>query len=190
MAAGPPALLAESPPAPYAQSLIPPGAAPVADLLDRLQQALDGRYTLERELGRGGMAVVFLATDVKHTRRVALKVLLPELSDLLGRERFLREILTVSQLQHPHIVALYDSGTADGFLFYTMMPVEGETLAARLAREVSLPIDEALRITRQVAEALHFAHTHNVVHRDIKPENIYLTGEHVLVADFGIARAI
>jgi hypothetical protein len=162
----------------------------VADLMDRLQQALAGRYTLERELGRGGMAVVFLATDLKHTRPVALKVLRPELGDLLGRERFLREIVIAAQLQHPHIVPLFDSGAADGFLFYTMALVEGETLAVRLEREVSLPVDEALRITRQVAEALHHAHAHGVVHRDIKPDNIYLSGEHVLVADFGIARAI
>ncbi len=162
----------------------------MADLMDRLQQALAGRYTLERELGRGGMAVVFLATDLKHTRPVALKVLRPELSDLLGRERFLREIVIAAQLQHPHIVPLYDSGAADGFLFYTMAPMEGETLAARLEREVSLPVDDALRITQQVAEALQYAHAHNVVHRDVKPENIYLSGEDALVADFGIARAI
>ena len=162
----------------------------MADLMDRLQQALTGRYTLERELGRGGMAVVFLATDLKHTRPVALKVLRPELGDLLGRERFLREIVIAAQLQHPHIVPLYDSGAVDGFLFYTMAPVEGETLAARLEREISLPVDEALRITRQVAEALQYAHAHDVVHRDVKPENIYLSGEDSLVADFGIARAI
>ncbi len=159
-------------------------------LLDRLQTALAERYTIERELGRGGMATVYLAEDLKHHRRVALKVLRPELSPALGADRFLREIETASRLQHPHILSLHDSGEAAGLLYYAMPYVEGESLRARLAREVQLDATDAVRIAEEVADALACAHAAGVLHRDIKPENILLTGGHAVVADFGIARAI
>jgi len=151
---------------------------------------LADRYRIERELGRGGMATVYLAEDLKHGRRVALKVLRPELIPALGAERFHREISIASRLQHPHILSIHDSGEALGLLYYAMPYVEGESLRARLAREVQLPTDEALRIVGEVAEALAFAHAAGVLHRDIKPENILLSSGHALVADFGIARAI
>ncbi len=160
------------------------------DHLERLAAALHGRYTIERELGRGGMATVYLAEDVKHHRQVAVKVMHPELAEAVGPERFLREIETTANLRHPHILPLYDSGEADGLLFYVMPYVEGETLRARIDREKQLPIDEALDIAREVADALSFAHSRNVVHRDIKPENILLESGHAVVADFGIARAV
>jgi serine/threonine-protein kinase len=156
----------------------------------RLAAALEGRYTVERELGQGGMATVYLAHDVRHDRQVAIKVLHPELAAALGADRFLAEIKTTARLQHPHILPLLDSGAADGLLFYVMPFVTGETLRARLARERQLPIAVALRIAREVADALSDAHTHGIVHRDIKPENILLQGEHALVADFGIALAV
>jgi hypothetical protein len=149
-----------------------------------------GRYRIDRELGRGGMAYVFLAQDLKHHRPVAIKVLRPELAQALGAERFLREIEIAAGLNHPHILALLDSGEAGGFLYYVMPYVEGETLRDRLSREQQLPVDEALQIATQVAGALSYAHSHDVVHRDIKPENILLAGGEVVVADFGIARAI
>ena len=160
--------------------------------LEELQAALGGAYTIERELGRGGMATVYLARDTKHQRAVALKVLLPDLAASLGPERFRREITTAAQLQHPHILGVFDSGeTADGQLWFTMPYVEGETLRARLAREHQLPISDALRITREIADALDYAHDANVIHRDIKPENILLTKRgDALLADFGIARAL
>jgi eukaryotic-like serine/threonine-protein kinase len=160
------------------------------DVLERLRAGLADRYRIERELGRGGMARVFLAHDLKHDRPVALKVLHPELAQVLGAERFLREIRLCARLQHPHILAVHDSGDADGQLWFTMPYVEGETLRSRLLRETQLPVDDALRITREVADALHYAHQHGVIHRDIKPENILLSGDHALVADFGIARAL
>jgi len=159
-------------------------------MLNRLQASLADRYRIERELGRGGMARVFLAHDLKHDRPVALKVLHPDLAQVLGPERFLREIRLCARLQHPHILVVHDSGDADGQLWFTMPYVEGETLRSRLLRETQLPVDDALRITREVADALHYAHQHGVIHRDIKPENILLSGEHALVADFGIARAL
>jgi eukaryotic-like serine/threonine-protein kinase len=159
-------------------------------MLNRLQASLADRYRIERELGRGGMARVFLAHDLKHDRPVALKVLLPELAQVLGPERFLREIRLCARLQHPHILVVHDSGDADGQLWFTMPYVEGQTLRSRLLRETQLPVDDALRITREVADALHYAHQHGVIHRDIKPENILLSGDHALVADFGIARAL
>ncbi len=165
-------------------------AATVADLLTILRQAVADRYTVERELGRGGMATVFLAEDVKHRRPVALKVLHPDLAAALGAERFLREIEIAARLQHPHILPLYDSGTAAGFLYYVMPYVEGESLRDRLMRERQLPLDDALRIATEVAGALAYAHSHGIVHRDIKPENILLAGGTAVVADFGIARAI
>ena len=161
------------------------------DVHDELASALAGRYELERELGHGGMAIVYLARDVKHGRRVAVKVLRPDLASSVGADRFLREIDVAARLTHPNILTLHDSGAGEGGLLYYVMPyVEGETLRDRLEREHQLPIDEALAITRQVGDALDYAHAHGVVHRDIKPENILLMGEHVLVADFGLARAL
>ncbi len=158
--------------------------------IDRLRSALDGRYTLERELGEGGMATVFLAQDLKHARKVALKVLKPELSAVVGEQRFLSEIRTTAGLQHPHILPLHDSGSADGLLYYVMPYVEGETLREKLGREKQLPIGEAIRITTAVAGALQAAHDHGIVHRDIKPGNILLSRGEPLVADFGIAIAV
>jgi len=159
------------------------------DVAQRLSAALADRYTIERELGAGGMATVYLAQDLKHDRKVALKVLRAELSAILGAERFLQEIKTTANLQHPHILALHDSGEAAGIVFYVMPYIEGESLRDRLARERQLPVDEAVRIAREVADALAYAHERGVVHRDIKPENILLHGGHALVADFGIALA-
>jgi len=158
--------------------------------IERLGSALADRYTIERELGQGGMAVVYLAHDLRHDRRVALKVLRPELSAILGGERFLQEIKVTANLQHSHILPLYDSGSADGLLFYVMPYVEGESLRERLSREKQLPVDEAVQLTVQVASALDYAHRHGVIHRDIKPENILLQEGQALVADFGIALAV
>jgi serine/threonine-protein kinase len=155
-----------------------------------LAAALEGRYRLERELGRGGMATVYLAHDVRHDREVAIKVLHPELGAALGSERFLSEIKTTARLQHPHILPLLDSGAADGLLFYVMPYVRGETLRTHLTRDRQLPIEEALLIAREVADALGAAHALGIIHRDIKPENILLQGGHALVADFGIALAV
>src|SRR5438128_7807898 len=169
---------------------LPLPRAPLADLLARLQAALADRYTIERELGRGGMATVYLAQDRKHHRQVAIKVLKPELAAALGPERFLREIDTAARLNHPHILPLHDSGEAEGFLFYVMPYVEGESLRDRLSREKQLPLGNALQIAREVADALSYAHSHDVVHRDIKPENILFEAGHAVVTDFGIARAI
>ncbi|HSM18081.1 MAG TPA: protein kinase [Gemmatimonadales bacterium] len=154
------------------------------------QEALAGRYTFERELGRGGMAVVYLARDLKHDRQVAIKVLRPEVAAAVGPERFLREIEIAAQLTHPHILPLHDSGEANGFLYYVMPFVSGESLRARLKRERRLPLDEALDIACDVAGALDYAHGRGVVHRDIKPENILLEEGHAVVADFGVARAV
>ncbi|HEV8456386.1 MAG TPA: protein kinase [Gemmatimonadales bacterium] len=157
---------------------------------DRIAAALSDRYMLERELGQGGMAIVYLAQDLRHDRRVALKVLRPELAAVIGAERFLAEIKTTAYLQHPHILPLFDSGAADGFLYYVMPFVEGESLRERLQRERQLPIADALRIAAEVAGALDYAHRHGVIHRDVKPENILLHDDSALVADFGIARAV
>ncbi|MFL5576630.1 MAG: protein kinase domain-containing protein [Gemmatimonadaceae bacterium] len=162
----------------------------MAELLTRLQAALADRYVIERELGRGGMATVFLARDGRHDRHVAVKVLHPELAAVVGPGRFRREIQIVTSLSHPHVLPLYDSGEADGQLYYVMPFVEGESLRARLDREHQLPIDEALRVVCEVASALDHAHRRGVVHRDIKPENILLEDGHAVVADFGIARAL
>ena len=142
------------------------------DLFDRLRAALADRYELERELGAGGMAVVYLARDLKHGRQVAVKVLAPQFTQSLGAERFLREIELTARLDHPHILPLLDSGSADGFLYYVMPYVEGESLRDRLDREKQLPLEDALRIAREVADALSYAHSRGVVHRDIKPGNI------------------
>ncbi|MFI5246045.1 MAG: serine/threonine-protein kinase, partial [Gemmatimonadales bacterium] len=159
-------------------------------ITERLSAALAGRYRIERHLGEGGMATVFLAEDLKHKRKVALKVLKPELAAVLRAERIVQEITTTASLQHPHILALFDSGTADGFLFYVMPWIDGETLREKLSRETQLGVDEAVRIAREVLDALEYAHQHGIVHRDIKPENILLHGGHALVADFGIALAV
>jgi serine/threonine-protein kinase len=156
----------------------------LSDLQNQFETALADRYRLERELGRGGMATVFLAHDRKHDRSVALKVLHPELAAMLGPDRFLREIKLAARLQHPHILPVYDSGESAGRLWFTMPYVEGESLRDRLRRVHRLPLAEALRITREVAQGLQYAHEHGVVHRDIKPENILLTGDgSTLVAD-------
>jgi serine/threonine-protein kinase len=157
---------------------------------DRLAAALADRYRIERELGAGGMATVYLAQDLRHEREVAIKVLHPDLGATLGSDRFLSEIRTTARLQHPHILPLLDSGEADGLLYYVMPRVMGETLRAKLDRERQLPIEDAVRISREVADALEYAHTHGVIHRDIKPENILVQGGHALVADFGIALAV
>ena len=161
-----------------------------SDPISRLNTALEGRYRIERELGEGGMATVYLAEDLRHERKVALKVLKPELAAVVGAERFLAEIKTTANLQHPHILPLHDSGEADGFLFFVTPYIEGDTLRDKIDREKQLGIEEALEITEDVAEALDHAHRHGVVHRDIKPANILLTDGRPLIADFGIALAV
>ncbi|UCC24146.1 MAG: protein kinase [Gemmatimonadales bacterium] len=162
----------------------------MTDILSRLNAALEGRYRIERQLGEGGMATVYLADDVRHDRRVALKVLKPELAAVVGADRFLAEIRTTANLQHPHILPLFDSGEADSFLYYVMPYIEGETLRGRLDRDKQLPVDEAVRIASAVAGALEVAHEAGVVHRDIKPANILVSRGQPLVADFGIALAV
>ena len=162
----------------------------MSDVVDRLKSALADRYTIEREIGSGGMATVYLAEDVKHERKVAVKVLRPELAAALGSERFHQEIKIAAQLHHPHILQLYDSGEADGFLYYVMPYEEGQSLREKLAREGELPVPEAVRILHDVVDALTHAHKHNVVHRDIKPDNVMLSDRHALVTDFGVAKAV
>jgi eukaryotic-like serine/threonine-protein kinase len=162
----------------------------VTHVISRLGAAIADRYRIERELGTGGMATVYLAEDVRHRRKVALKVLHPELSAVLGPERFLKEIELTASLQHPHILPLFDSGSADGQLYYVMPFVDGETLRGRLERERQLPLADAVRLATEVADALAYAHGRGVIHRDIKPENVLLQGGHALVADFGIALAV
>lgn len=160
------------------------------DALESLRAALAGRYDVERQLGSGGMAVVYLAHDTRQDRAVAIKVMRPDVALALGSERFLREIKFAGNLQHPNILPIYDSGEAGGTLYFVMPYIEGETLRDRLDREQQLPIDDAINITAAVAEAIQFAHNHGIIHRDIKPENILLQGGHAIVADFGIARAL
>jgi serine/threonine-protein kinase len=162
----------------------------VAELLERLGTALSTRYRLQRELGQGGMARVFLAHDLKYNREVAIKVLRPDLAEEVGAARFLHEIQIAARLHHPHILPLYDSDQVDGLVYYVMPYIEGESLRQRLDRERQLPIADALQIAREVADALSYAHSCNVVHRDIKPANILLDAGHALVADFGVARAV
>jgi serine/threonine-protein kinase len=159
-------------------------------LAGRLQTLLSERYVFERELGHGGMAVVFLARDLRHDRPVAIKVFRSDIGDASGAERFRREIKLLAKLQHPHILPLYDSGTTGETNYFVTAYVDGETLRERMKREPMLPIEDAVRLATEVADALDFAHTHNVVHRDIKPENILQHDGHAVVADFGIARAM
>ncbi|MEO8578325.1 MAG: protein kinase, partial [Gemmatimonadales bacterium] len=166
------------------------GPANPTSFPEPLAAAIHDRYRIEREIGRGGMATVFLAQDLKHRRPVAIKVLLPELSSSIASERFLREITLAANLNHPHILGVYDSGEADGVLYYVMPYVEGESLRDRLRREGALSAEDALAIVREVADALTYAHTAGVIHRDIKPENILLSGGHAVVSDFGIAHAV
>ena len=162
----------------------------MTDVNPALADALRDRYRVERELGSGGMAIVYLADDVKHRRKVALKVLRGELAATMGPERFLREIEVAARLQHPHILPLHDSGEAQGFLYYVMPFVDGHNLRHRISRQGELPIHEAVKILIEVTDALAYAHSQNVVHRDIKPENILLSGRHALVTDFGVAKAV
>ena len=157
---------------------------------ERLEAALDGKYLIESKLGEGGMATVYLAEDIKHKRKVALKILKPELAAVIGAERFLTEITTTAGLQHPHILALHDSGEASGYLYYVMPYIEGETLRDKLDREKQLGVEESVRIARDVADALDYAHRQGVIHRDIKPGNILLHDGRPVVADFGIALAV
>jgi serine/threonine-protein kinase len=163
---------------------------PVTDFVQRLDRGLEGRYRRERELGQGGMAVVFLADDLRHDRKIALKVLRPEVASEIGAERFLREIKIAAGLNHPHILPLYDSGEADGLLFYVMPNMEGKSLRERLNSEGQLPLDESLKVAREVASALDYAHRQNIVHRDVKPENILMHEGTAMVADFGIGKAL
>ena len=162
----------------------------MTDTVARLNAALEGRYAIERDLGEGGMATVYLADDLKHERKVALKVLKPELAAVVGAERFLAEIKTTANLTHPHILPLHDSGEADSFLFYVMPHIEGESLRERIDREKQLPVDEAVKIATDLAEALDYAHRHKIIHRDIKPANILIHEGRPLIADFGIALAV
>jgi len=162
----------------------------MSDVAPRLAAALADRYRIERELGAGGMATVYLAADLRHDRKVAIKVLKPELAAVLGAERFVQEIKTTAALSHPHILPLFDSGEAGGFLYYVMPYIQGETIRERLNRETQFGIDEAVRIATEVADALDYAHRHGVIHRDIKPENILLHDGRPMVMDFGIALAV
>src|SRR5688572_18634372 len=156
----------------------------------RVRKALAATYAIERVIGEGGMATVYLAEDQKHHRKVAVKVMRPELAATLGADRFLREVEIAAQLSHPHILPMHDSGESAGILYYVMPFVDGESLRDRIARDGALPPDEALRFAREVAEALAYAHKRGFIHRDIKPANILLSEGHALVADFGIARAV
>jgi serine/threonine protein kinase len=162
----------------------------MTEAVTRLQAALAERYRIERELGQGGMATVYLAHDLRHDRKVAIKVLRPDLAAVIGAERFLREIKTIANLQHPHILGLIDSGEVGGTAYYVMPFVEGESLRDRLRRKKQLPIGEAARLATEIASALGYAHRHGVIHRDIKPENVLLHDGAALVADFGIALAV
>ena len=165
-----------------------PGS-PMGTPFDQLKAAMADRYILERELGAGGMATVFLAHDPRHNRKVAIKVMRPELAAFIGPERFLKEIETTANLQHPHILPLFDSGRVEGTVFFVMPYVQGESLRNRLSRETQLPVADAIRIATEIAGALDYAHRHGVIHRDIKPDNVLFHDGRALVADFGIALA-
>jgi serine/threonine-protein kinase len=162
----------------------------MADVRDQLQSALGSAFTIERELVGGGMSRVFVATETSLGRRVAIKVLSPELANAISAERFRREIQVVAQLQHPHIVPVHAAGDANGLLYYTMPFVEGETLRARLQRDGKMPVAETLALLIELADALSYAHGRAVIHRDIKPENVLLSGSHATLADFGVSRAL
>jgi serine/threonine protein kinase len=162
----------------------------MADIPERLAAALSGSYRIDREVGVGGMATVYLAQDLKHDRQVALKILRPELTAAMGTDRFPREIHIIAQMQHPHILPLYDSGAKEGFLYYVMPFVDGESLRAKLARLGPLPINEAVRLLHEITDALSYAHARGIVHRDIKPDNVMLSGRHAAVTDFGVAKAV
>src|SRR5262245_22330369 len=164
--------------------------APTTDPLVQLSAALAGRYTVERELGRGGMGTVYLAQDRKHGRRVAIKVLPRDLAAAIGPERFRREIAIAARLTHPNIMPLHDSGQVAGVPYYVMPYLEGETLGRRLGRSPALTVGEAIAIAREVADALAYAHGHGIVHRDVKPDNIFLHQGHALLADFGVAKRV
>src|SRR5439155_11272688 len=164
--------------------------APIVAIPSYLRTAVADRYVIDREIGRGGMATVYLARDVRHDRAVALKLLEPEIGAVLGVDRFLAEIRVTANLQHPNLLPLFDSGEANGQPFYVMPYVEGESLRQRISREKQLPVDEAIRIATAVASALEYAHAHGVIHRDLKPENILMQAGHPVVADFGIALAV
>ena len=172
------------------RSFDPPHPSDAATVDARLSSALEGSYTIDREIGAGGMATVYLAHDRKHDRNVAVKVLRPELAAAMGSERFPREIRMVASFNHPHILSLYDSGETEGFLYYVMPYVEGESLRDRLLRDKQLPVNESIRILHEVADALAYSHARGVVHRDIKPGNILLSGRHAVVTDFGVAKAL
>ncbi|MEO8201987.1 MAG: serine/threonine-protein kinase, partial [Gemmatimonadota bacterium] len=159
-------------------------------MIESLKSALSDRYRLERELGAGGMATVYLADDLRHERKVAIKVLRPELAASIGSDRFLREIRIAAQLQHPHILPLLESGEAQGFLFYVMPFVDGQSLRDRLVKQGELPVHEAVKLISEVVDALSYAHGRGVVHRDVKPDNVMLSGRHALVMDFGVAKAV
>lgn len=167
-----------------------PGALLVSKQIERLSESLAGRYTIEREIGHGGMSMVYLGVDEKHDRRVAVKVIHPEIAFSISGQRFLREIEIAAHLAHPNIIPLLDSGEADGYLYHVTPYMEGETLGERLNRERLLSIDDAVHIAREIADALNYAHSEGIVHRDVKPENIMLSRGHALVMDFGVARAI
>jgi len=175
---------------PYSLQLTPPWMIDLADLLERLTAALGERYRIVREVGSGGAATVYLAEDLKHHRQVAVKVLRPELAAALGSDRFIREIEVAARLTHPHVLPLHDSGEADGFLYYVMPYIEGESLRQKIEREGELPVAEAVRLLREVVDALAKSHAEGVVHRDIKPDNVLLSGRHALVTDFGVAKAV
>jgi serine/threonine protein kinase len=160
------------------------------DIVSRLTSALAGRYRVEREIGSGGMATVYLATDLRHSRVVAIKVLNREIAQAVGGDRFIREISITARLQHPHILTLIDSGEADGFLYYVMPYVEGESLRSKIARDGALPPSEASRLFREIVDALVHAHKQGMVHRDIKPDNVMISDRHALVVDFGVAKAM
>jgi len=162
----------------------------VSEPIDRVRKAFAQTYSIDREVGQGGMATVYLAHDLKHDRRVALKVLRPELAAAMGGDRFPREIQIIAQLSHPHILPLHDSGEMGGFLFYVMPFVEGESLREKLKRDGALTVAETVHILREVTDALAYAHERGIVHRDIKPDNVMLSGRHALVTDFGVAKAV
>jgi len=162
----------------------------MTEVMAKLSAALADRYTIERELGEGGMAIVYLAKDLKHNRKVAIKVFKPEVAEQMGKERFLLEIETAASLNHPHILTVHDSGAAEGLLYYVMPFVDGESLRDRIDREKQLPIEDTIQIAQEVSNALSYAHAQGVVHRDIKPENILMYSGHAVIADFGIAKAV